>query len=192
MTDASIFAWQPVARPLPVARAADRLPDLLQPDLDVVFVGTAAGRRSADIGHYYTGAGNRFWSTLHHVGITRRAFAPEDDASLMDLGIGFTDLSKVGYGADDKITKDQIDLDRFERSLRIYQPRAIAFTGKKAASLWLKRRTDRIRYGSQRPRDNLPQEFVLCSPSGAARRYWRLDPWHELADWLRATRPWRF
>jgi TDG/mug DNA glycosylase family protein len=192
MTDASTFAWQPVARSLPVARAADWLPDLLQPDLDVVFVGTAAGRRSADVGHYYAGAGNRFWSTLHHVGITRRAFAPEDDASLMDLGIGFTDLSKVGYGADDKITKDQIDLDRFERSLRIYQPRAIAFTGKKAASLWLKRRTDRIRYGSQRPRDNLPHVFVLCSPSGAARRYWRLDSWHELADWLRATRPWRF
>ncbi len=147
MVDASTFAWQPVARPLPVARTADWLPDLLQPDLDVVFVGTAAGRRSADIGHYYAGAGNRFWSTLHHVGITRREFAPEDDASLMDLGIGFTDLSKVGCGADDKITKDQIDLDRFERSLRIYQPRAIAFTGKKAASLWLKRRSDRIRYG---------------------------------------------
>ena len=54
-------------------------------DLDVVFVGTAAGRRSADVGHYYAGAGNRFWSTLHHVGITRRAFAPEDDASLMVL-----------------------------------------------------------------------------------------------------------
>ena len=71
MTDASTFAWQPVARPLPVARTADWLPDLLQPDLDVVFVGTAAGRRSADVGHYYVGAGNRFWSTLHHVGIAR-------------------------------------------------------------------------------------------------------------------------
>jgi hypothetical protein len=34
--------------------------------------------------------------------------------------------------------------------------------------------------------------FVLCSPSSAARRYWRLDSWHELADWLRATRPRRF
>ena len=70
--------------------------------------------------------------------------------------------------------------------------RAVDFTGKKAASLWLKRRSDRIRYGGQRQRDNLPQVFVLCSPSGAARRYWRLDSWHELADWLRATRPWRF
>jgi double-stranded uracil-DNA glycosylase len=105
MADVGTLAWQIVAGPPPVARTADRLPDLLQPDLDVVFVGTAAGRRSADVGHYYAGAGNRFWSTLHHVGITRREFAPEDDASLMDLGIGFTDLSKVGCGADDKIAK---------------------------------------------------------------------------------------
>jgi hypothetical protein len=35
MTDASTFAWQPVARPLPVAYMADWLPDLLQPDPDV-------------------------------------------------------------------------------------------------------------------------------------------------------------
>jgi TDG/mug DNA glycosylase family protein len=93
---------------------------------------------------------------------------------------------------DDQIAKDQFDLARFERMLRDFSPRAIAFTGKTAASLWLKRRTNRIAYGRQRPRDNFPAVFVLCSPSGAARRYWRLNPWHELADWLRATQPWRF
>jgi TDG/mug DNA glycosylase family protein len=31
----------------------DRLPDQLQPDLRLVFVGTAASTRSADLGHYY-------------------------------------------------------------------------------------------------------------------------------------------
>lgn len=41
MTDASTFAWQPVARPLAVARMADWLPNLLQPD--------------PDVGHYYAG-----------------------------------------------------------------------------------------------------------------------------------------
>ena len=34
--------------------------------------------------------------------------------------------------------------------------------------------------------------FVLPSPSAAARRYWKVEPWQELADWLRATAPWRF
>jgi len=192
MADAGTFVWQTVARPPPVARAADKLPDLLQPDLDVVFVGTAAGLRSARLGHYYAGPGNRFWSTLYLVGITRRELAPDDDARLLDLGIGFTDLSKVGCGADDKITKDQLDLQRFERMLRVYRPRAIAFTGKKAASHWLKRLTTRIAYGRQPPSVGLPEVFVLSSPSGAARRYWRISSWRALADWLRATQPWRF
>jgi TDG/mug DNA glycosylase family protein len=69
----------------------------------------------------------------------------------------------------------------------------VAFTGKKAASMWLHRRTDRIAYGRQKRRPEVPFEvFVLPSPSAAARRYWQLEPWHQLADWLRATRPWRF
>ena len=53
-------------------RAAHVLPDVLAPDLRVVFVGTAAGARSAAVGHYYAGPGNRFWHTLHEIGLTPR------------------------------------------------------------------------------------------------------------------------
>jgi G:T/U-mismatch repair DNA glycosylase len=37
------------------------LPDVLQPDLKVVFCGTAAGTQSAQAGAYYAGRGNYFW-----------------------------------------------------------------------------------------------------------------------------------
>ncbi len=37
------------------------LPDVLQPDLRVIFCGTAAGTQSAQLGAYYTGRGNYFW-----------------------------------------------------------------------------------------------------------------------------------
>ena len=53
--------------PTPESSIGHRLPDLLLPDLRVVFVGTAAGKRSAELGHYYAGRGNRFWRTLHEV-----------------------------------------------------------------------------------------------------------------------------
>jgi len=192
MTDAGTFAWQPVARPLPLARAPEKLPDLLRPDLDAVFVGTAASSRSAQLGHYYAGPGNRFWRTLHEVGITPCEFAPREDARLLDLGIGLTDVSKTGCGMDHQIGHSEFDPLGFEDKMRRLQPRAIAFTGKTAASLWLRRRTSRIGYGRQRPRESFPAVFVLSSPSGAARRYWQLGSWHELADWLRATQPWRF
>ena len=46
------------------------LPDYLSPGLKVVFVGTAAGERSAARGHYYAGRGNKFWELLWEAGLT--------------------------------------------------------------------------------------------------------------------------
>lgn len=182
--------------PLPPARLAGgavRLPDVLRDNLDIVFVGTAAGRRSAEVGAYYAHPGNYFWRTLWQVGLTPRRFAPHDFANLRDVGIGFTDLSKSGCGMDHQIRPDQFDVTTFDAKMRHHQPRAIAFTSKKAASLWMRRRTGRIPYGRQKRRPaDLFEVFVLPSPSSAARRYWKLEPWRDLADWLRATKPWRF
>jgi hypothetical protein len=66
-----------------------KLPDSLEPDLKVVFVGTAAGKRSAELGHYYAGHGNRFWQTLYEVGLTPRLFQPGEFRELLPLGIGY-------------------------------------------------------------------------------------------------------
>lgn len=172
---------------------AHRLPDVLRDDLDVVFVGTAAGRRSAERGIYYAHGGNLFWPTLWQVGLTPSRFAAHDFAQLANLGIGFTDLSKSSNGMDAEVVVTAEELAAFDTKVRRHMPRAIAFTSKKAASLWLHRRADRIRYGLQKRRaDDFCEVFVLPSPSSAARRYWSIAPWHELADWLRATKPWRF
>jgi len=42
----------------------DVLPDYPAPNLMVVFVGTADGERSASVGHYYAGRGNKFWKRV--------------------------------------------------------------------------------------------------------------------------------
>ncbi|MEI9902147.1 MAG: mismatch-specific DNA-glycosylase [Hyphomicrobium sp.] len=169
------------------------LPDVLRDNLDVVFAGTAAGRRSARQGVYYAGRGNAFWPTLRQVGLLPPRFVPGDFAKLQGVGIGFTDLCKSDCGMDHDVVISAEDIAAFDAKMRQHQPRAIAFTSKKAASLWLHRRTDRIRYGHQKRRaGDLCEVFVLTSPSSAARRYWKIDPWRELADWLRATKPWRF
>jgi len=175
------------------AEAVPRLPDVLRDNLDVIFVGTAAGRRSAELGIYYAHSGNYFWRTLWQLGLTPRRFAPRDFAKLRDVGIGFTDLSKSACGMDHYIAPGEFDITAFDAKIRQLQPRAIAFTSKKAASLWLRRRTDRIACGRQKRRSiDTCEVFVLPSPSAAARRYWKIEPWRDLADWLRATKPWRF
>ena len=66
------LARRPLSRP-----AIDPiLPDLLAPGMRVVFCGTAPGTASARAGAYYAGPGNRFWATLHEVGLTPILLAP--------------------------------------------------------------------------------------------------------------------
>ncbi|QIO32070.1 mismatch-specific DNA-glycosylase [Bradyrhizobium sp. 1(2017)] len=163
-----------------------RLPDQLRPDLRLVFVGTAASTRSAEVGHYYAHPGNRFWRAIHEAGITPRRYQPSEFASLIELGIGFTDLSKTGVGMDHQIVAETIDVSGFRAKIDKYRPRTIAFTSKKAASLFYGRPSSGISLGRQK-RDDCPAEiFVLPSPSGAASGQWTLEPWRELAAWIAA------
>jgi TDG/mug DNA glycosylase family protein len=66
--------------------------------------------------------------------------------------------------------------------MRRYRPNTIAFTGKKAASLFYGRPTSRIALGRQPTQEDFPLVFVLASPSGAASGAWSVQPWRELAD----------
>jgi double-stranded uracil-DNA glycosylase len=161
-----------------------RLPDQLRPNLRLVFVGTAASTRSAELGHYYAHPGNRFWRAIHEAGITPRRYQPSEFAALLELGIGFTDLSKSGAGMDHQIAAETIDVPGFKAKIEKYRPRTIAFTSKKAASLFYGRPSSVIALGRQKRDEILPEVFVLPSPSGATSGHWTLEPWHDLAEWI--------
>jgi double-stranded uracil-DNA glycosylase len=167
------------------ANLSHRLPDQLRAGLRLVFVGTAASTESARVGHYYAHPGNRFWRTLHEVGITSRRHQPNEFGALLDLGIGFTDLSKSGAGMDHQIARQSFDLAGFKAKIRTYQPRTIAFTSKKAASLFYGKPTSALSLGRQPSMNSMPDIFVLSSPSGAASGNWTLQPWQELAEWIK-------
>jgi TDG/mug DNA glycosylase family protein len=160
----------------------DRLPDQLQHGLRLVFVGTAASQRSADLGHYYAHPGNRFWRTIHAVGLTPRLYQPHEFPALLELGIGFTDMCKHGAGMDHEALKAGVDVAAFVAKMRRYRPVMVAFTSKKAASLFYGRPTTRIALGRQPPLDDFPAVFVLASPSGAASGAWSVRPWRELSE----------
>ncbi len=163
---------------------AHRLPDQLRANLRLVFVGTAASTRSAAVGHYYAHPGNRFWRALHEAGITPRRYRPDEFTALLELGIGFTDLSKTGAGMDHEIARGSFDVIGFRTKIATYRPKTIAFTSKMAASLFYHRPTSAIALGRQTPMSGFPDVFVLPSPSGAASGHWDLQPWRELAEWI--------
>ena len=165
------------------------LPDILTQGMRVVFCGTAPAEASARVGHYYAGPGNRFWKTLHEIGLTGdRVFTPAEFESLSRYGIGLTDLAKHAVGTDDCIEAADFDVAALRSKILEHSPQALVFNGKNAARGFLGRR---VEYGLQPECVGSTEIFVLPSTSAAARRYWSLAPWRQMATRL-ATHALRF
>jgi TDG/mug DNA glycosylase family protein len=154
------------------------LPDVLQEDLSLVFCGTAAGKRSAEEGAYYAHPGNRFWPTLHDIGLTPRRLRPDEFTLLPRFGIGLTDVAKLHFGNDSELPRDAFDVAGLIEKIEHWRPRIVAFTSKAAARAALGRSHG---YGLCEQRIGDTQLFVLPSPSGQARGHWDIGPWRELA-----------
>lgn len=154
------------------------LPDVLAPNLDIVFCGTAVGNVSAQRGAYYAGPGNKFWPTLFEVGLTPRLLQPKEYREVLSFGLGLTDLVKAVSGVDSQLSDSHFDRERLRATIERYQPKIVAFTSKRAAQEFLGRP---VVYGIQPERVRETALFVLPSPSGAARRWWDMSYWRELA-----------
>jgi len=160
------------------------LPDVLKEDLALVVCGMAASRASADQGAYYAGPGNQFWQVLRSTGLTPFLLHPRQYKQLPKYGIGLTDIAKGVSGNDSDIPLSKMNSIEVHRKTDVHKPQAIAFNGKKAASLFFGIPTYRLEYGMHSS-ENLPyRSYVLPSTSGAARRYWSEEPWKELANWV--------
>ena len=163
------------------------VPDLLAADLKLVFCGTAPSKASAAAKAYYAKPGNKFWPTLHAVGITPTRFAPQDYPALLALGVGLTDLCKVHSGVDAELPKGAFDTAAFARKLEKYRPKVVAFTSKNAAQNYFGEAVDYGWRSQTQPQisDAVPTRFfVLPSPSGLATRFFNIEIWQELANGL--------
>ena len=161
------------------------LDDLLDPNLKVVFCGSAAGDKSAKARAYYAGPQNKFWDVLHRVGLTPKRLLPPDFRKLLKRGIGLTDLAKGVSGTDDKISFRKGDRMSLESKISNYRPRGVAFNGKRAAQEYFR---CKVNYGRQNEQMESSVVFVLPSTSAATRRFWNERFWKELARFLGKVR----
>ena len=154
------------------------LPDVLTADLDIVFCGTAAGNVSA----LQRGVLCRSWQCLLVHALRRRLdpapVTPKEYRQVVSFGLGFTDLVKSVAGVDSQLLEDHFDRQRLREVILRYEPKILAFTSKRAASEFLDRP---VEYGLQPDLVGASALFVLPSPSGAARRWWDVRQWQELA-----------
>jgi TDG/mug DNA glycosylase family protein len=158
------------------------LPDRLKPGLKLVFCGTAAGRQSALRRAYYAHGQNKFWSTLHRVGLTPHLFQPQDYEKLWELGIGLTDIAKHVYGMDHQLPKDALGAEAvaaLKARILKAKPRILAFTslngGRKVMGA-------RAQAGEQMEMLGDTRVFILPSPSPLAANHWDIKPWRDLAE----------
>lgn len=157
------------------------LPDLLGPDLQLVFCGSAMGARSAQARAYYAGPGNLFWEVLHRVGLTQRRFAPREYHHLLACGIGLTDMVKQRVGSDGELSRADFQPALLRAKLEQFRPWCVGFNGKRAAREFY---GHQVQYGIQPERIGPTVAFVLPSTSGAARGYWDERYWQALSDWV--------
>jgi double-stranded uracil-DNA glycosylase len=165
---------RPTRQQLAAARAR-RVPDVLDRDLDVVFVGINPGLYTAAVGHHFARPGNRFWKALHRGGFTPRVLDPSEDRTLPAIGVGITNLVDRATAAASELSPGELrdGATTLERKIRRLRPGAVAILGVTA-----------YRLGFGRPGASLGRQphvlaevalWVLPNPSG-------LNAHHQLDD----------
>lgn len=168
------------------------LPDYLEKDLDIVFVGLNPSLYSARVGHYFANPRNRFWTALNRSGLVGRELSPEQDASLLGYRIGFTDVVKrptpqaSGLSASDYRQWTPV----LKAKLLEYQPRIICFhglTGYKAYLRYAEGLEEKPLLGLQERSIGKSRVFVVPNPSPANARFSVNDliNWYEQLKELR-------
>ena len=159
------------------------VPDVLAPDLDVVFCGINPGFHSDDKAAHFAKPRNDFWRLLHAAGFTPRLVDPSEQDDVLAYGIGITNAAlRTTKGSSDLRRSDfEGSAERLERIALELAPRAIGFVGKEA---YRGPFGGRPPHGLQDRRLGETLLFVLpsTSPANAA------VPWDERLHWFRALR----
>jgi TDG/mug DNA glycosylase family protein len=107
------------------------IPDVIAPDLDVLFVGINPSLYSGAVGHHFARPGNRFWKALHGAGFTERLLSPYEGPELLAAGIGLTNLVDRSTRAASEISSDELVAGghRLVRKARRYRPGFVTVVG---------------------------------------------------------------
>jgi double-stranded uracil-DNA glycosylase len=162
------------ARPSPAQLAAARgchVPDLIGPDLRVLFCGINPSLYSAVVGYHFARPGNRFWRTMHAAGFTQRLLLPSEQAELLTQGIGLTNVVPEASASADELSAEDYHRGRalLLRKLKRYRPRVIAFLGLGAYRLVTSR--PRACAGPQSESFGGATTWALPNPSGLNAHY---------------------
>lgn len=147
------------------------VPDIIAPDLQVLFCGINPSLYSAAIGHHFARPGNRFWRTLHASGFTERLLTPFEDGTLLQMGYGLTNIVERATAKADEL--DALELvaaqQQLATKLQQYRPRFLAILGISAYRIAFNR--TKAVMGQQDESLHSAIIWVLPNPSGLNAHY---------------------
>lgn len=167
-----------------LAAAHKTVPDLIAPDLDILFCGINPGLYSAYTGHHFARPGNRFWPALHLGGFTPRVLKPAEEQELLPLGYGITNLVQRASATADELTKEELAAGgkRLAAKVEAHTPRVLAVLGVGAYRSAFG--NPRAAVGLQPERIGQTHIWILPNPSGLNAHY-TLDALGEVFSELR-------
>lgn len=111
--------------------ASLRLKDRIAPGVRVLFIGINPGVRSAETGHHFAGASNRFWKLLWESGLVPEPLTYEHDDRLPEFGFGITNIiARPSPGIDVLKPAEYVaGWKVLERKIDEYRPEILAIVG---------------------------------------------------------------
>ena len=142
------------------------MPDIIAPNLRVLFCGINPSVYSAVVGHHFARPGNRFWPTLFAAGFTPRLFRPSEDEELLTYGYGITNIVERATVAAADLTADELAMGGQQLRARVeqYKPRVLAVLGISAYRTAFNQ--PRAVLGKQPETIGTTVLYVLPNPSG--------------------------
>jgi TDG/mug DNA glycosylase family protein len=121
-------------RPTPQQLAAaygKTIPDVIGPDLRVLFCGINPGLWSGAIGKHFARPGNRFWPALHASGFTPRLLGPWQQEELLELGLGISNVVARTTARADELEPEEFRIGGEILAAKVaeYRPRWVAVLG---------------------------------------------------------------
>jgi TDG/mug DNA glycosylase family protein len=162
--------WKPT--PAEIAAARDTsVPDVIAPELDVLFCGINPSLYSAAVGHHFARPGNRFWPALHAGGFADRQLLPFEDRTLLMWECGITNIVARATTAADELTSKELRAGgkTLLRKVRRFRPTVVAFLGIGAYRTAFGVKNAEI--GRQADRLAEALVWVLPNPSGLNAHY---------------------
>lgn len=146
-------------------------PDIIAPDLRVLFVGINPGKKSAAVGHNFAGPGNHFWRLLYDAGLTPVEYRPQQEAKLLEHGLGITNIVSRASQSEADLNWDELvsGARELREKVKTLRPRIVALLGKNVYRAYAGLRPSSAVAWGEQPQPVAPGTIDFVAPNPSAR-----------------------